>query len=91
MEIESFLKSMKNELRNRVKGTAVFLTPNPDGVPHSLLHNLKHNKVIHKTVILLISFIIVISLHSQLTSILFYGKKGSYHALPLWLKRIIKK
>jgi len=53
MEIRSFLKSMKNELRNRVKGTAVFLTPNPDGVPHSLLHNLKHNKVIHKNVILL--------------------------------------
>ena len=44
---------MKKDLRNRVKGTAVFLTPNPDGVPHSLLHNLKHNKVIHKNVILL--------------------------------------
>ena len=53
MEINSFLKSMKKDLRNRVKGTAVFLTPNPDGVPHSLLHNLKHNKVIHKNVILL--------------------------------------
>ena len=53
MEIESFLKSMKKELRNRVDGTAVFLTPNPNGVPHSLLHNLKHNKVIHKNVILL--------------------------------------
>ena len=53
MEINSFLKSMKNDLRNRVKGTAIFLTPNPDGVPHSLLHNLKHNKVIHKNVVLL--------------------------------------
>ena len=53
MEIGSFLESMKKDLRNRVKGTAVFLTPNPDGVPHSLLHNLKHNKVIHKKVILL--------------------------------------
>jgi len=44
-----------------------------------------------RTVMLVISFGIVIFLHSQLTSILFYGKKGSYHALPLWLKRIIKK
>ena len=44
-----------------------------------------------KTIILVISFGIVIFLHSQLTSILFYGKKGSYHALPLWLRRILCK
>ncbi|MGE4596998.1 MAG: potassium transporter Kup [Methylophilaceae bacterium] len=53
MEIKTFLKSIKDDFKNRVKGTSVFLTPNPDGIPHSLLHNLKHNKVMHKTVILL--------------------------------------
>ncbi len=53
MEIKTFLKSIKGDFKNRVKGTSVFLTPNPDGIPHSLLHNLKHNKVMHKTVILL--------------------------------------
>jgi KUP system potassium uptake protein len=36
-----------------VEGTAIFLTPNPDGVPHALFHNLKHNKVIHEKVIIL--------------------------------------
>ena len=53
MEITTFFKKMKNQMKNRVDGTAVFLTPNPDGVPHALLHNLKHNKVLHKKVILL--------------------------------------
>jgi KUP system potassium uptake protein len=31
----------------RAKGTAVFLTANPDIAPHALLHNLKHNQVLH--------------------------------------------
>ena len=37
----------------RVAGTAVFMTTSRDGVPHALLHNLKHNKVLHERVILL--------------------------------------
>ncbi|MGP2420386.1 KUP/HAK/KT family potassium transporter, partial [Listeria monocytogenes] len=32
----------------RVEGTAVFLTSNPANTPGALLHNLKHNKVLHK-------------------------------------------
>lgn len=40
---------------HRVKGTAVFLTSDPDTAPTALLHNLKHNKVLHeKNVILTI-------------------------------------
>jgi KUP system potassium uptake protein len=37
----------------RVPGTAVFMTSTADGVPHALLHNLKHNKVLHERNILL--------------------------------------
>ncbi|MEO5867713.1 MAG: potassium transporter Kup [Sphingomonas sp.] len=37
----------------RVPGTAVFMTSSADGVPHALLHNLKHNKVLHERVLLL--------------------------------------
>ena len=33
---------------HRVPGTAIFLTGNPDGAPTALLHNLKHNKIIHE-------------------------------------------
>ena len=34
---------------SRVKGTAVYLTANPDTVPSALLHNLKHNQVLHES------------------------------------------
>ncbi|WP_375426876.1 potassium transporter Kup [uncultured Sphingomonas sp.] len=37
----------------RVPGTAVFMTSSADGVPHALLHNLKHNKVLHERIILM--------------------------------------
>jgi KUP system potassium uptake protein len=37
----------------RVSGTAIFLTTNPEGIPHTLLHNLKHNKVLHERVVLM--------------------------------------
>ena len=37
----------------RVAGTAIFITPRLDEVPGSLLHNLKHNQVLHERVIFL--------------------------------------
>jgi KUP system potassium uptake protein len=37
----------------RVPGTAVFMTSSADGVPHALLHNLKHNKILHERIVLL--------------------------------------
>jgi len=36
----------------RVQGTAVFLAPRPDSVPGQLLHNLKHNKMLHERVLI---------------------------------------
>ena len=47
-----FIKSATNSA-TRVPGTAVFMTNSAEGVPHSLLHNLKHNKVLHERVMLL--------------------------------------
>jgi len=53
LSIGDFLQSVTAELPPRVKGTAVFLAGNPDGTPVALLHNLKHNKMLHERVILL--------------------------------------
>ncbi len=36
----------------RVPGTAVFMNADPDGVPHALMHNLMHNKVLHERVVI---------------------------------------
>lgn len=52
MPIKVFVSSACNSAI-RVPGTAVFMTSTADGVPHALLHNLKHNKVLHERVILL--------------------------------------
>jgi KUP system potassium uptake protein len=52
MPVSVFVKSAANSA-TRVPGTAVFMTSASDGVPHALLHNLKHNKVLHERVILL--------------------------------------
>lgn len=52
MPIKVFIGSAANSA-SRVPGTAVFMTSTPEGVPHALLHNLKHNKVLHERVILL--------------------------------------
>lgn len=51
--LDAFLESLAYEGPVRVEGTSVFLTANPDGVPRALLHNLYHNKVLHRTVVLL--------------------------------------
>ena len=52
LPIEIFIKSAAPSAA-RVAGTAVFMTSSASGVPHALLHNLKHNKVLHEQVILL--------------------------------------
>jgi len=52
MPASIFIKSAASSA-TRVPGTAVFMTTASDGVPHALLHNLKHNKVLHERVLLL--------------------------------------
>ena len=43
----------KTYASKRVKGTAVFLSGNPDGTPLALMHNLKHNQVLHERVVIM--------------------------------------
>src|ERR1700760_2096253 len=46
--LNDLLKSLEKRPPHIVKGTAVFLTSDPSFVPTALLHNLKHNKVLHE-------------------------------------------
>ncbi len=50
LPLASFLARLPQSRIIRVPGTAVFLTGNLDFVPNALLHNLKHNKVLHEQV-----------------------------------------
>ncbi len=50
--MDVFLRSSKKSV-HRVSGTAIYMTGSVDTVPHALLHNLKHNKVLHERNVLL--------------------------------------
>src|SRR5579885_592663 len=53
MPLDVFLASLRPGHPGRVAGTAIFMTGNVDQVPAALLHNLKHNKVLHERVVLM--------------------------------------
>ena len=48
LDLTSFLEAVFLSPPARVEGTAVFLTSSKGNVPNAMLHNLKHNKVLHK-------------------------------------------
>jgi len=48
IDLKDFLESVFVSPPTRVDGTAVFLTAEPGAVPNAMLHNLKHNKVLHR-------------------------------------------
>ncbi len=48
MTLAELGKSLAKSKIARVEGTAVYLTANAEGVPGTILHNLKHNRVLHK-------------------------------------------
>ncbi|HEV8418699.1 MAG TPA: potassium transporter Kup [Candidatus Udaeobacter sp.] len=51
--LNDFLSELKSQKIRRVPGTAVYMSGNRFGTPLALLHNLKHNKVLHEEVVLL--------------------------------------
>jgi len=53
LALEPFIESVTAHPPLRVPGTAIFLTANINAVPNALLHNLKHNKVLHERNILM--------------------------------------
>jgi KUP system potassium uptake protein len=51
--LPEFIAMLEKRPPERVQGTAVFLTGSPENVPSALLHNLKHNKVLHQQNVIL--------------------------------------
>src|SRR5262249_54170051 len=51
--LDWLVNTLEKKPPHRVSGTAVFLTGNPDGAPSALLHNLKHNHMLHERNIVL--------------------------------------
>jgi KUP system potassium uptake protein len=53
LQLKPFVDDMAGSGIERVPGTAIFLTSNPELVPHALLHSLKHFKMLHEQVVIL--------------------------------------
>ncbi|HYC58654.1 MAG TPA: potassium transporter Kup [Thermoanaerobaculia bacterium] len=53
LTIEDFLRELEHNRIPRVPGTAIFMSRSNEGVPTTLLHNIKHNKVVHQRTVLL--------------------------------------
>jgi len=57
LELEPFIETLSDASIHRAQRTAVYAVANPETVPQALLHNLKHNQVLHETnVILTVKF-----------------------------------
>ena len=81
MTMEMFIGSTLRSLR-RVPGTAVFLSASAKGVPPALLHNVKHNKVLHER-------IVILTVHIQGVPQVPEEKRVEAHALDDGFFRII--
>ena len=53
LQLKPFITDIAGSGVERVPGTAIFMTPNPDLVPHAMLHSLKHFKTLHEQVVVL--------------------------------------
>ncbi|MEO8102666.1 MAG: potassium transporter Kup [Betaproteobacteria bacterium] len=53
MPMKAFIENIAVSPPVRVPNTAVFMTVNPDSVPKALLHNMKHNQVLHERIVVL--------------------------------------
>ncbi len=53
LPLDLFLADVERTAPHRVKGTAVFMASSPEGTPPALLHNFKHNQIVHQQVVLL--------------------------------------
>jgi KUP system potassium uptake protein len=51
--LEDFMAQKVSQIKQRVPGTAVYLAAPGEGVPNGLMQNIRHNKVLHETVIIL--------------------------------------
>ena len=82
LDVETFLAQLDGGRIARVRGTAVFLTRQQNGIPTALLHNIKHNKVVHERVVLL-------SVNVEETSHLSEGERFEWTELGRGVHRLV--
>ena len=82
LDEESFVGELAAKRIHRVRGTSVFLTRQQKGIPTALLHNIKHNKIVHECVVLL-------SVNVDETPYLSEGERADWKELGEGVYRLI--
>ncbi|MDO1527762.1 potassium transporter Kup [Fulvimonas sp. R45] len=83
LALAPFIENISEHPPLRVPGTAVFLTANQEAVPHALLHNLKHNKVLHERNVLLTVEVLETPIAEAEERITIEDLGGGFHGLGL--------
>jgi KUP system potassium uptake protein len=83
LALAPFIENIAEHPPLRVPGTAVFLTANQNAVPHALLHNLKHNKVLHERNVLLTVEILETPVAELSERVQITAMGGEFHGLEL--------
>jgi KUP system potassium uptake protein len=78
------LESFGENAPRRVPGTAIFMTGNPEIAPTALLHNLKHNKVLHEQTL-------VLTITTEDVPHVPSSERVTVESLPLGMRRIIAR
>ena len=82
LPLELFVPDLANKSVHRVPGIAVFMSSIPDVAPPVLLHHLKHNKVLHETVVLMTVTTLEIPLAEQASRVVVEAKgQGFYQVI----------
>ena len=79
--LDEFLASLARNPPHRIRGTGVFLSRDGEGVPLVLLHHLKHNQVLHETVVLL-------SIETAEVPVVHASARTTAEAFPLGFHRV---
>ena len=74
VDLDSFARSMLKSSVHVVPGTAFFLTSDPEAVPPAMLHNIKHNRVLHERNIIL-------TLETQRVPVIAEEDRAEYHPI----------
>jgi KUP system potassium uptake protein len=80
MPMDLFIQAIDDV--HRVRGTAIFMTSSPNGVPTALLHNLKHNQILHERVVLM-------TVHTADTPFVNADQRLTYEDLGKGFSRIV--
>jgi KUP system potassium uptake protein len=83
LALAPFIENIVQHPPLRVPGTAVFLTGNVQAVPHALLHNLKHNKVLHQRNVMLTVAILETPVAEEYERIEITPMHGEFYGLEL--------